>query len=185
DGTQAPYTEQAAVSPISHYGEKKVTAERQVLQVNPDAIVARLPLMFGTGETAASNFMQQLLINLRSGTSTNLFTDEFRTPTSGWAAAQGLLLLAQKAISEKQGKLADLAGLVHLGGPERISRFDLGCLVAKVINADTSIIQGCRQQDVQLATPRPQDTSLVSDRARSLGYSPATLLSQLQPLATA
>ncbi|MBI5479511.1 MAG: sugar nucleotide-binding protein, partial [Deltaproteobacteria bacterium] len=47
DGTAAPYAEDAARHPISEYGRSKAAAEGLVAG-SPRALVARLPLLYGT-----------------------------------------------------------------------------------------------------------------------------------------
>ncbi len=174
DGLQPPYAETAAVNPVNLYGEQKVQAEIEVLRRYPQAAVCRMPLMFGTAVAPAQSFIQSFIRTLQAGQELKLFTDEFRTPVSGPAAAQGLLLA-----------LAQVRGRIHLGGPERISRYDFGCLMAEVLDLPTQSLRVCRQQDVPMAATRPPDVSLDSSLAFGLGYEPPSLrqsLAQLLPL---
>lgn len=167
DGTQAPYREIDPVCPVNIYAEQKVAAEVGILQRYPAAAVCRMPLMFGATPTAPS-FLQPFLQTLRDGGQLKLFTDEYRTPVSGTTAAQGLLLAIAKA-----------SGYLHLGGRQRLSRYEFGQLLLDVFDLPKDSIQPCRQADVPMAAPRPPDLTMDSSLAFSLGYQPLPVVEEL------
>jgi dTDP-4-dehydrorhamnose reductase len=169
DGLNPPYRESDPVSPINRYGEQKAAAEVGILERYPAAAICRMPLMFGAAPTAPS-FLQPFLKNLRSGEVLRLFTDEFRTPVSGSTAARGLLLAIEHRIS----------GRIHLGGKERVSRYDFGRLMVEVFDIQNAKIDECRQADVPMAAPRPPDVSMDSSYAFSLGYTPGSVKEELE-----
>lgn len=171
NGLNPPYRETDPVSPISIYGEQKVMAERGMLEHYPKTAICRMPLMFGIAPTGASSFIQPFIKTLKEGKELSLFTDEFRTPVSGKTAATGLLLALEK-----------VEGIIHLGGKERVSRYDFGCLMADVLELPKDHLQGCLQKDVPMAAPRPSDVSLDSAKAFSLGYQPLSLREELEAL---
>lgn len=168
NGLCAPYTETDPVSPLSLYGEQKVQAEVDILQQYPEAAICRMPLMFGVASPPAQSFLQPFIQALEAGRELKLFRDEFRTPVSGTTAAQGLLIALNK-----------VHGRIHLGGKERISRYEFGQLLADVFDLPRDLITSCRQQDVPMPAPRPPDVSLDSAIAFSLGYSPPSLRTEL------
>jgi dTDP-4-dehydrorhamnose reductase len=170
DGRDAPYRETDPVNPVNRYGEQKVQAEEGVRSRYPAAAICRMPLMFGYAPTAPS-FIQPFLKILRSGEPLSLFTDEFRTPASGTTAAQGLLLA-----------LEQFNGCIHLGGKERISRYEFGRLMVEVFGISNATITACRQADIQMTAPRPADVSLDSSLAFGLGYSPQSIRDELVAL---
>lgn len=171
DGHHAPYRETDPVSPVNCYGEQKALAEIGMLERYPKTAICRMPLMFGVAPTHASSFIQPFIQTLRDGKELRLFTDEFRTPVSGTTAAKGLLL----ALEHVQGR-------IHLGGKERISRYEFGRLMAEVLELSTAGLKACRQQDVPMAAPRPPDVSLDSSKAIALGYNPPSLREELLAL---
>lgn len=168
DGRNAPYREQDETCPVSLYGEQKVLAERGILDRYPAAAVCRMPLMFGDAPTAPS-FLQDFLTRLRAGQELQLFIDEFRTPVSGRDAARGLLLALEKRVQ----------GLLHLGGKERLSRYEFGCQMVDVFQLTDAKIVPSRQAEVQMAAPRPPDVSMDSALAFSLGYNPGLVSQEL------
>ena len=171
DGLDPPYNEEDPVSPISVYGEHKVMAEEGMMDRYPQTIICRMPLMFGDAGPAAESFIQPMLKSMRSGGELKLFTDEFRTPISARVAARGLFLALSRA-----------AGILHLGGGERISRYDFGVLMMKCFGLSESRLVPCRQRDVATKAPRPPDVSLDSGRAMKMGFEPSTLIEEMKHL---
>jgi dTDP-4-dehydrorhamnose reductase len=169
DGTQPPYSETNPVSPINIYGEQKVAAEREISRVYPDATICRMPLMFGIAPATATSFIQPWIESLASGQRLQLFVDEFRTPVSATTAAKGLLMALKLS-----------PGIIHLGGQERISRYDFGCLLAEVFGLDLALISPISQRDLQMTAPRAADVSLDSTKAIDLGYDLPSLRAELE-----
>jgi dTDP-4-dehydrorhamnose reductase len=98
-----------------------------------------------------------------------LFTDEHRTPVCGRTAAKGLLLA-----------LEGVHGIIHLGGRERVSRYEFGVMLARTFGLDESLLRRARQGDIPMLAARPPDVSLDSSRAYGLGYDPPGILEALR-----
>ena len=169
DGKNPLYKETDPVCPINYYGEHKAIAEQKMREIYCAIAICRMPLMFGKPSPASSSFIQGIISNLQTGKETNLFIDEFRTPASGRAASQGLLLAVEQQIQ----------GILHLGGKERISRYDFGLLLAEVMQLPTDLIKPGKQADVKTIAPRSPDTSLDSSKAFGLGYQPLSLRDEM------
>ncbi len=168
DGVKGFYKETDSVNPVNIYGEHKVMAEVGMLECYPQAAICRMPLMFGDATPTATSFLQSFLKTLQEGKELKLFTDEFRTPVNGKTAAEGLLLALEK-----------VQGIIHLGGKERISRYDFGALLVEIFAIPNAKITASQQKDVKMAAPRASDVSLDSSKAFELGYSPLSLREQL------
>jgi dTDP-4-dehydrorhamnose reductase len=171
DGKNAPYQETDTVNPVNRYGEQKVLAEQGILTRYPSSVVCRMPLMFGNSTPTATSFMQGFIQTLKEGKQINLFTDEFRTPASAKSAAKGLLLALEK-----------VNGIIHLGGKERISRYDFCRLMVEVFQLPATGLKSCRQEDVKMSAPRPKDVSLDSFKAFAFGYNPLSIKQELQAM---
>ncbi|HBB35408.1 MAG TPA: NAD(P)-dependent oxidoreductase [Cyanobacteria bacterium UBA8803] len=171
DGLNPPYRETDPVCPVNAYGEQKVQAEEGMLARYPLTAICRMPLMFGRAAPTASSFIQPFIQILREGKELSLFADEFRTPVSGQTAAKGLLLALEK-----------VQGIIHLGGKERVSRYDFGRLLVEVLQLPETKLKSCSQADVTMAAPRPPDVSLDSSIAFGLGYAPLSLREELEVL---
>jgi len=171
DGLNPPYKEDDPVSPVNFYGEQKVMAERGMMRYYPDVTICRMPLMFGIPGPHASSFIQPMIKAMREGHEIRLFTDEFRTPISAETAADGILLSLEK-----------VRGIIHLGGIERISRYDFGRLLSDVMGIKDARLLACKQKDIPLPASRPPDVSLDSSKAFALGFKPLPLIDQLQKM---
>lgn len=169
DGKNPWYQETDPICPINYYGEQKAIAEQKMSQIYPKISLCRMPLMFGLPSPASPSFLQGMVSNLKAGKEINLFTDEFRTPASAKAAYQGLLLAVNKQVS----------GILHLGGKERISRYNFGLLLTDILQLPPELIKPGKQADVQMVAPRSPDTSLDSSKAFALGYQPLSLREEL------
>jgi dTDP-4-dehydrorhamnose reductase len=165
DGTNPPYQESDLVSPINLYGEHKAQAEQEILNVYPESIICRMPLMFGIPSPCSPSFIQPFIQTLKAGKPLSLFEDEMRSPVSGKTASEGILLALENCRGE----------ILHLGGKESISRYQFGLLMAEKLGLPTDKITACLQADVPMAAPRPKDVSLNSVKAYSLGYNPLSL----------
>jgi len=172
NGLKPPYSENDPVCPVCIYGEQKAEAERAVLERYPQALVCRMALMFGDAGQGAASFIQPLINDMRNGRQINLFMDEYRTPVSAANAAQGILLGLSKA-----------KGILHIGGLERISRFDFGKLLRDIVGVPNAKLYACTRQSIEMAAPRPADVSLSSTRAMALGFKPGSLRKELERLA--
>ncbi len=157
DGTRGGYREADAPAPLSVYGRTKAEGEPAVLAA-PRGLVVRVSLMFGPSLSGRPGFFDQQLAAIREGRPMNLFEDEWRTPLSLRAAAQALLDLCR----------SDYTGILHLGGPERMSRLEMGRRLAAWLRSGGEGIVPTRQADHPAPEPRPRDVSLDSGCWRAL-----------------
>jgi dTDP-4-dehydrorhamnose reductase len=171
NGRGAPYGESDKPCPLSAYGQQKSSSEQLVLNAYPEAWVLRLPLLFGESGSWSRNGMADQWQQLQQGQSLNLFTDEFRTPARCKRIARFVL-----------DQLGRQTGLMHLGGPERLSRYDMGKTLCEVFGAELSLLNPKKQADLNLGTERPADVSLNSDRARSYGYACLSFAEELKDI---
>ncbi len=149
DGTKPWYGETDCPSPLSVYGQTKAAAERSVL-AHPQHLVMRISLLFGPSINGRPSFFDQMIRALANGQSSKLFVDEWRTPLSLQLGAEGLLKAAA----------SDFTGILHLGGTERMSRWEMGQRLAQLMGKDVQLCQAIQRGDVPTPEPRPCDTSL-------------------------
>jgi len=157
DGESSWYREGDPARPILAYGRTKRAAERFVLDA-PGGLVARLSLLYGPSLSGRKGFFDRAVAALRSGAEQAFFTDEFRTPLDFNTAASLLVRLAE----------SDISGVIHVGGPERLSRFELMRRAAVALEIDANRILPSRRAEVTLSEPRPADVSLDTSRLRSV-----------------
>jgi len=119
DGRKGNYAEADAVNPIHVYGETKLAAEQIVLR-NPHHTVVRTSLNGGTSRAGNRGFNEKLRLAWQAGQMMNLFTDEFRCPIFAGETARAVWELVNQ----------ELTGLFHVAGAEKLSRWQIGQLIA-------------------------------------------------------
>ncbi len=155
DGTAAPYRETDPPCPVSEYGRSKAMAEQAVLEVR-DTLVVRLFLMYGFPQTQRATTFAKQIESLRRGDTLRLFRDEFRTPMSFRDAATALIGLCR----------GGQTGVVHLAGPERLSRYDMVRRFANVLGVSAANLIAVSRLSIESPEPRPADLSLDISRLR-------------------
>lgn len=156
DGNRGWYSNGEPASPTSVYGRTKQDGERVVLASSRNAVV-RVSWMFGPSLNGRKNFFVEMVEALRGGPPKTLFLDEWRTPLSLLTAARALIEIA----------MSDVSGILHVGGPERMSRWEIGERLAAYLGTGTTGLVGGRRPDGP-GEPRPRDVSLDSRRWRGL-----------------
>jgi dTDP-4-dehydrorhamnose reductase len=146
DGTKGNYVETDPVNPLSIYAETKVRAEEAVLK-NPLHTVVRTSLNAGRSLTRNRSFNEEMRAAFEAGRVMNLFADEFRCPIPAETTV--------RAIWEIAGE----AGLYHLCGAEKLSRAQIGeLLAAHHVDLNPMIVRGSLRD--YKGSPRPPDTSM-------------------------
>lgn len=154
DGRRGGYREEDPVNPLSVYAATKVEAEA-VVQAHPKHLILRTSLTYGHTANADRSFNEEMVLAWKAGRTLPLFTDEFRCPIAAAVTA--------RAVWELAGGQA--TGLYHLAGSERLSRWEIGQLVAARNPAASPRIEPGSLKSFAGA-PRPPDVSLDCSRVQ-------------------
>lgn len=162
-GAQVPpvggFREEDSPAPVSRYGDTKARGEHGVLDKCPGSLVVRLPLLLGDSGGRGLGASDALVQAVDQDQTPSLFTDEFRTPLEVSQVAGALVELLGRADT----------GLLHLAGPERLSRMELGLIVLEVHGLTPAeaqaAVRGVLQGAVDTGGARAPDTSLCGKRA--------------------
>src|SRR5262245_5057706 len=111
DGTAAPYRPGDAPRPLSTYGATKALGERLALSSGGNALVVRIPLLFGASATGGRSASERILLAVRRGEEVVLFRDEWRTPLDAGEAASALPAL----------RASDRTGIPHVAVGARVA----------------------------------------------------------------
>ena len=167
DGRKGNYTEPDAANPLHLYGETKLAAEEIVLK-NPRHLVVRTSLNGGVSPSGNRAFNEQLRRSMQhAGQGMKLFTDEFRCPVPAVETARAVWELALK----------NCAGLYHVAGAEKLSRWQIGQLLLKRWPEVTAKIESGSAKDFP-GPPRALDTSLDIAKAQKVLARPLPGLSE-------
>jgi dTDP-4-dehydrorhamnose reductase len=119
DGRKGNYAETDGVNPLHIYGETKAAAEQIILK-NSRHTVVRTSLNGGVSRAGNRGFNEDLRLAWQAGRGVNLFTDEFRSPVFAGETARAVWELVNQRCT----------GLFHVAGAEKLSRWQIGRLIA-------------------------------------------------------
>jgi dTDP-4-dehydrorhamnose reductase len=154
DGEHAPYAEDAEPAPVHEYGRWKARAEAYVRQALPHTAVVRTSLV--TRMRPLDPRCAWVADSLRERRPISLFVDELRCPIAVDDLARQMWEIAALPPDER-------AGVWHLAGPEAVSRYALGLLIAAHEGLDPAGITPALS--AAATTPRPRDLRLLTTRA--------------------
>jgi dTDP-4-dehydrorhamnose reductase len=147
-----PYRETDRPDPVTAYGQTKAEAERAVAERCGGAIVRTSLLLAGD----ESSTHERTALEAAAGRAPyGFYSDELRCPIAVADAAAALVELAHSPVS----------GLLHVAGPDAVSRYELACLVARAHGQPAGAIPSASGA---AAAGRPADCRLDSGWARSL-----------------
>jgi dTDP-4-dehydrorhamnose reductase len=135
--SRSRYDETALPDPVTPYGAAKAAAETAVRLLHPGAVVARTSLIIGDGGSVHEQIVHELATGAREGA---LFTDDIRCPVHVADLAAALWELAS----------SDAVGVFHLAGPDALSRYELGVLIARRDRIDPLLLPTGRRADSRL-----------------------------------
>ena len=147
DGEHAPYREGDEPRPVSAYGQAKLEAERLLPD---DALIVRTSLLYGKPGGPQER--------LAADPNAVFYTDEIRCPTRVEELAAALLELAG----------SDVSGVLHVAGPDAVSRLEF----ARLLGAENP-------QGTPTPPGRARNVALDSSRAETLLSAPLSGLRRL------
>ncbi len=156
DGKTGGYGEADEPNPINVYGQTKLEAERVVLR-NPQHTVVRIVLTSGTSQNGDRSFVEDMCRTAKTGNDVTLYADEFRCPLPASVIARAVWEL----VDRRQ------PGLYHLGGSERLSRWEIGeTLLPWYPELNDRLVKGSSRNHV--GNPRPADLSLRCNKIQQV-----------------
>ncbi|MBP2702611.1 sugar nucleotide-binding protein [Microbispora sp. RL4-1S] len=139
-GEAITYTEDCVPDPVTPYGAAKAAAETAVRVTNPAAVIVRTSLIIGDGDSSHEALVRSLAVGGMRGI---LFTDDVRCPVHVRDLAAAIVELA----------CSDRAGIHHVAGADAVSRYELGCLIARRDGLDSARLPFGRRADAGLRGP--------------------------------
>lgn len=156
DGVTGCYVETDEVRPLNVYGRTKAEAEQVVLR-NASHTAIRVALTAGRSDTGDRSFIEDMRTACREGQSITLFTDEYRCPLPAGAVARAIWELVDRG----------RPGLYHLGGAERLSRWEIGEVLLHWYPELSSCLKAGSLR-AYTGPPRPADLSMSSAKIQTL-----------------
>lgn len=157
--------EDAKLIPVSLYAETKLMGEVKIQNTFDNYVILRTALLFGFGLTHSKNHFQKMFNDLKQNIPVKLFVDQFRTPLSLKDAVRIIDELLRSEIKTE---------IINFGGPERVSRFELGEKVCEVTGIDKNLLTKIKMDDVP-EVAKVEDVSMNTDKLRSYGIKQKSL----------
>ena len=118
-GREAAYTERDAPDPVHDYGRAKAAAEVGVAAIAPHAVLVRTSLLYGGADSPPVRMVLDAAQAADGAAPARFFVDEVRSFAHVDDVAAALVTLAA----------VDVAGPLHVAGPDALSRYEFACLV--------------------------------------------------------
>jgi dTDP-4-dehydrorhamnose reductase len=164
DGDHAPFTELSPTSPVNVYGETKLRCEQFLSSSGLPHCILRSSLIYGP---PAPRSCKKLPFNvvlekcLKAGRM-DLFSDEFRSAIFVHDVTSTINAVLRQQVQ----------GVLNVGGPERLSRLDMGLAVAAHFALPPSRAAASSRRALNdaptCAVRSPLDISMDSTRAESV-----------------
>ncbi len=158
DGEKGGYIEEDRTNPINVYGETKKEAEDLIFQISPRFSILRSSLIYGKSWCGNRGADEKIINYLVEGKKIKLFMDEFRTFLFIEDLVRIMAYFCEKEIE----------GLFHVGGPEKMSRYEFGKRVAEKFNLDLSLIEPASIKGYNSKPKRVPDGSLSTEKLKSV-----------------
>lgn len=156
-GGQAVFDESDHVTPMNVYARTKAEAENLVLDANPSALVVRTNF-YGWGTGYRRSFSDTIIGSLRGRETVTLFTDVHYTP------------IVEAALTRAVHDLVDhgAAGIFHVSGDDRVSKYEFGLRVAAEFGLDAGLIREGTLAGQRNLVRRPAEMSLSNHKTSNL-----------------
>ena len=154
-GDEPRLTEDALPAPVNVYAQTKLSAETEVRDLAPDALIIRTNF-FGWGPAYRRSFSDWIIDSLQQGKAITLFDDVHFSP-----------ILIDTAVDIVHGLLDKKAtGIFNVVSDERLSKYDFAMLLAQEFNFPSDQVIRGKISGLKLAAPRPNDMSLNNDKIK-------------------
>lgn len=142
--------------PKSVYGKSKLLGENNILETSSQNLVIRTNFFgYSKNRLTLFNYFYNALIN---NNCVDGYSNQFFSPIYIEDLTEGVIELALK----------NLTGVLHLGGAEIITKYELGVKIAESLNAPVALIKSVNYSNADNGPFRNFDISLDSSTALNL-----------------
>ncbi|KAI9307543.1 RmlD-like substrate binding domain-containing protein [Cunninghamella echinulata] len=171
DGNHPPYDENSTPNPINFYGESKFAGEQAIKKVNDDAIILRVPILYGqveyNGESAVNILIDVVKNNAKKAEMDNVC---IRYPTNVDDIGRVIKDLAVKKIENG----SSINGVYHFTAEEKFTKFDMCKIFADILKVPIDHLQPQNSISPNAAASRPLNSHLSIKRLQDLHIDTST-----------
>lgn len=157
NGSKGNYKESDEICPINHYGKTKAEGEKIVQNIAKKYCIIRTSMLWGRNKIRKT-FSEFILDETKHENKLKLIEDQITAPT--------YLENFCKMFSEIIEK--EITGIIHLSGPEKLSRYEFGRKLLKSEGLDKEKIIPSKRIEFSFGKYMPRDTSLNTDKATKI-----------------
>ena len=175
NGEKGSYQIDDLPDPVNFYGDTKHEAEQLIREGLEQEmyLVIRLALLYGSGLNNNRYFYDHLVDSILKEEKISLYTNQHRSMIEISSAARAILELAG----------GPSQSILHLGGPEPITRYAFGQALAQAMRKSGKLIEGCRIEETSSKVRVPRNVTLdVSETSKLLSFTLPTLQEGLKKL---
>ena len=160
DGQKGDYSETDQPAPKNKYGEQKWQAEQKIQEINPEAVIVRIAVLYGKSSNISANFLTQWLDAWGKSLSVMAFHDEIRQFLSARNCVDALFHLLDQGAE----------GIFHVGGSSALNRLEFAKLVKSILVLENAKIIDKSQSEIEMLAYRPVNLSLNCQKILSTGF---------------
>ncbi len=166
-GQMPLFSEDDRLNPVNVYAQTKVQAEQEILSSCPKALILRTNF-FGRGPSWRKSLTDWLWDKAIASEDIPAFTDSYFSPISA--------PLLVKTITDLS--LTSESGIFHIGGSERLSKYDFALSFLEFMGFDTRLVKPSFTKDAHLSAPRPADMSMNVSKIEGILGQPMPTISE-------
>lgn len=157
------YSEAEPTSPVNVYGQTMVEGEKAVEEIDPFALTLRISMPMGASFNGHAGAIDWIASRFKKNRFATLYFDEVRTPTYTDCMNRVFRAFLQN----------DYAGLLHCGGPQQVSLYQMAQIINRLGGFAPSLLFGLSKDEACPVPPRVSNCSLDSSQiAQVLGFEP-------------
>ncbi|KAF2368675.1 RmlD-like substrate binding domain [Trinorchestia longiramus] len=165
DGSSPPYKVDDEPRPLNKYGITKLDGEKAVLASHPDAVVLRVPILYGPVERVDESAVTVLLRTVLAVDAPAAVSNyEKRYPAHTGAIADIICQLVAKCHQDPL-----LKGIFQWSGLEQLTKYDMCVAMAETLSLSHDHITPDNKPAP--GAPRPYDSRMDNSRLQGLGIS--------------
>jgi dTDP-4-dehydrorhamnose reductase len=166
DGTRPPYRCDDTPNPLNAYGRSKLEGEHALLDAMDNALVLRLPLLYGP----VVDWQESAVTSLVPAVLASAHADAQPAAMDAWATRYPTFtpdvafVIRELLIRHADGNA--VCGVAQWSGDEAMTKYEIAQRLAKALDVNARLLAQTAPTD---ATPRPRDCHLDSSRLEDLG----------------
>ncbi|KAI8379624.1 RmlD-like substrate binding domain-containing protein [Radiomyces spectabilis] len=166
DGTAPPYEVDAKPNPLQFYGRTKLGGEQAIQEVDSQAIILRVPILYGATEFWGESAVN-VLIEATQDKSKPVVMDNYciRYPTNVEDIARVIQDLSLKRLNGDKS----VAGIFHFSGEEKFTKYTMAKLFAQILNVSQDHLEPQNEVSQSASATRPHDSHLSNKRLQEFG----------------